>query len=214
MLSAEEFGAQMNAAGISLWVTVLKDALTGIAAIAAAWLGRLGLKTWERQLLGTADHEESRRFLRATYRLREAIQRLREPFMSTAEMAAATKAAGFDPDTTDSNRSTVLAYEARWKRLRDAYVEFDAEMLEAEALWGPEVRKCDELLDGCLNRLQRSVQKLPVWHHKKLDTEAEQKLWDVISDSGDTSTFSAELKSAFQKIETVIRPHLKPYSSK
>jgi hypothetical protein len=206
----------MNPASISFWVTIVKDALTGLAAVAAVALGVLGLKTWERQLLGTADHEVSRRLLRATYRLREAIQILRSPwFVEFDEMVAASKAAGRDVDTTDSREQEAFGYERRWKKVLDAIVEFDAEMLEAEALWGSEVHKCEESLTICLNRLRRSLEDYwALFHLKRLDADAQEKVRDIILDSGDTNTFSAELKSAFKQIEAMIRPHLKPYNPK
>jgi hypothetical protein len=62
-----------------------------------------------------------------------------------------------------------------------------------------------------MNRMERSLQKWPF--RDKLDAEAQEKVYDVISDEG-ASAFSAELKSAFEKIEAVIRPHLKPYNPK
>jgi hypothetical protein len=126
----------MNHASISFWVTVVKDVLTSLAAVAAVWLGVRGLKTWERQLLGTANHEVSRRLLRATYRLREAIRRLRAPFTSELEMMSAIKAAGLDLNTTDRKRWEEIAYDARWNRVVAAHVEFDAEMLEARSCLG------------------------------------------------------------------------------
>jgi hypothetical protein len=66
---------------IARWVTIAKDVMTGIATIAAAVVATMGLHTWKRQLFGNSNYELSRRLLRSAYRLREAIQFVRNPLM-------------------------------------------------------------------------------------------------------------------------------------
>jgi hypothetical protein len=192
--------------------------MTGIATIAAAVVATMGLHTWKRQLFGNSNYELSRRLLRSAYRLREAIQFVRNPLMLAGEMATARKAAGLGttpPPGTD-DPSVELAYQSRWQKVVDARVEFDAELLEAEALWGPEIRQRADDLFRCIGRLnfslsqwldarQRRARGEPLLQH-----DGGERIMDVMYDSGGGSNkYSDELRAAFERIEATIRPRLK-----
>jgi hypothetical protein len=140
---------------ISSWIAIAKDAMTGIAAAVAAGVAVAGLKTWKRQLQGTATYDVSRRLLRSVYRLREEIRALRSPFMSGGEISSAMKAAAIDPPPSGlpGKEANEAAYDIRWRRVADAQVAFAAEILEAEALWGGSIRQLADELLGCTGQL-------------------------------------------------------------
>ena len=180
--------------------------MTGCAAIAATVIAALGLKTWKRQLHGNANYEVARRLLRATYRLRESIRFFRSPFISTGEMIAARKATGQEDASED--RSEAIAYQVRWQKVSDARVEWEAELLEAEALWGPDIRERGDTLLQCLGTLHASIIR---WVSRSVRAADDlDKIMAVIYDLEDVSAdFSIKLNSAIENLELPMRPHLR-----
>jgi len=55
------------------WVAMASDIVVGIAAGVGAYVAWRGLGTWRQQLRGSSEYELSRRILRCTYQLRDAI---------------------------------------------------------------------------------------------------------------------------------------------
>jgi hypothetical protein len=47
----------MNLETIQPYVTLIKDMLTGLAALVAAYVGFTGLQTWKRQLTANAERD-------------------------------------------------------------------------------------------------------------------------------------------------------------
>jgi hypothetical protein len=152
----------MNCDDIGHWVSIAKDAATGIAASVAAGVAVAGLKTWKRQLHGNTNYELSRRLLRSAYKLREGIRWVRSAtIMTCEEMATAIKAAGLDTSSqaTADDHGERLAYQARWDKVVAAQIEFAAETLEAETLWGPSIREQSETLATCTAELNYALRQ-------------------------------------------------------
>jgi hypothetical protein len=165
---------------IAIIVSVAKDAVTGSAAIAATVIAALGLKTWKRQFHGNANYDVARRLLRATYRLRETIRSLRAPFISTGKIIAARKATGQEDASED--RSEAIAYQVRWQKVSDARVQSEAELLEAEALWGTAIRERGDGLVQCLGTLYASIIR---WVSRSVPpVDDVETIMAVIHDSG------------------------------
>ena len=103
------------------------------------------------------------------------------------------------------------AYEARWRRVSEAQIEFGTELLEAEALWGPTIRyraaapfKCTAELYFWLGR----------WLNRRKRTftpKDEQKMMSIIYEGVDEAfdlegpSFSTRLTTAFDGIESEVR---------
>jgi hypothetical protein len=189
---------------------VVKDLATGGAAVTAAIIAVKGLKTWKRQLLGNTNYDLARRFLRATYKLREAIRYVRMPFMSAAEIIEARKAVGLsvDTDTLGGKENERVTYQIRWRKLSDALVEFNAELLESEALWGKNIRARSELLLKCVGELNGAINE---WLRSRthLNEARDIEVVAIIYDAGESNSYSDRLGSAIEAIENELRPHLK-----
>ncbi|OQY20711.1 MAG: hypothetical protein B6I35_10155, partial [Anaerolineaceae bacterium 4572_32.2] len=67
------------------YITLAKDVVTILAALVAATVAIMGLRTWRKQLRGKTEYELARRLLRSVYRVRDAIRIVRNPFISSAE---------------------------------------------------------------------------------------------------------------------------------
>ena len=193
-------------------VAVAKDAITGIAAAVAAVVAAKGLQTWKRQLFGNMNYELARRLLRSAYRVREAIRWVRNPLILPAETASALKGAGLNDSPPESfdGRGEELVYQARWQKVAEANVEFWAEMLEAEALWGPEVRQRGDALASCTGQLYTALWRWLSRRQSPIKPDRMDEIEAIIYSAGNASTkFDDDLKAALEGIEAQVRRHLK-----
>lgn len=124
------------------YVSIVKDVVLAGCAIAGATVALRGLNTWNRQLKGQTEYELARRLLRATYKFREAINVVRAPFMLGSEMPEPPED---DPAASSPAKKrwygTAKAYEKRWEHVSKARSELEAELIEAEVIWGADIRK-------------------------------------------------------------------------
>jgi hypothetical protein len=122
---------------------------------------------WKRQLVGQAEYDLARRWLRASYRFREAIRRFRNPLQTGAELAAALERfKGKNPQTEESPYVRAIAvYDLRWDRFSEEFSAFEAESLEAEVMWGKSAQE-----------LRRSFQDLAreLWRNMMIHLESEK----------------------------------------
>jgi predicted DNA-binding WGR domain protein len=104
------------------------------------YLAWRGLRTWRRQLVGQAEYDLARRWLRAAYRLKEAIRKFRSSLQTDAEMSSAVERfknkRGIVDSMTSPSPVAVAVYDLRWDRLSEEFNAFEAESLEAEVTWG------------------------------------------------------------------------------
>lgn len=124
------------------FISVGKDILIAVAAAVGATVAILGLNTWNRQLKGSAEYDLARRILKIAYRLRETIKEVRHPVMWAAEMP--------DPPVEEAKTMSgeeifyyrnSRAYQARWQKVSNVRTDLQADLLEAEVLWGDELKK-------------------------------------------------------------------------
>src|SRR3954451_15902945 len=79
-------------AEIAQYVSVIKDVITGIAALVAAVVAVRGLRAWKRQLAGNASYELAKRVLASALKVREEIRNVRNPIIFAGEMQRAKSA--------------------------------------------------------------------------------------------------------------------------
>ena len=92
-------------------IAITKDVVLTIAAAAGMYVAIRGLSTWNRQLKGGVEYELTRRLLRCTYRLREAIKSVRNPVMWSNEQ----------PSPPDDEAKTMTQDQQRYYGLSKAY---------------------------------------------------------------------------------------------
>jgi hypothetical protein len=195
------------------YVTLIKDILTGLAALTAAVLGIVGLQTWKKQLRGKTEYELAQRFLRATYKVRDAIAIIRD-VTSFVDMRRLANAALFDeqPDKPTTNKEEVAtAYYQKWQTIQSIVVDLDAVALEGEAIWGEVVAKNMKPLRRCLSILDRhaklyvSLAEHPAENarYQKLIESTERTIFDW------DGPFGEEISAAIKQIEDLLKPYLK-----
>lgn len=196
---------------------IVKNLATSAAAIVAAVVAVLGLNAWRSQLRGKTEYDLARRFLRTVYRVRDAIQSVRAPVMLTGEVEAAVEEAGLSFDEVEPGARTVIAYERRWQRFREAWSDLELERLEAEVLWGIEalsglqaLRKCSSKLFAALHQHSRlQTRALP---YGEKDLERQERIDETLyytSDDPNVDTFTGALQAAVAELEVSIKPKLK-----
>jgi hypothetical protein len=114
-----------------------KDIILTVAAIIAAYVAIKGLGTWRRQLKGNTEYKLAKNILTAVYELREAISAVRHPFMRYSQEPDLPKEKLKELSAREKNwQALVQVYQKRWEPVPAAKAKLDANLLEAEAVWG------------------------------------------------------------------------------
>lgn len=207
-----------NVQEIQSYVSIVKDVITAVAALTAAIVAVIGLWAWKGQLKGKTEYELAQRVLRAVYKVRDAMYFVRHPMIDQGEYAQAMKDAGievYSPDAAVPLRIDTEVYHKRWTKVQEAWADLDANMLEAEALWGRESRDVFRPLRQCISTLFASIQMFLDGRTRPSiasDTERLERIRLVIyglPDDEDGNSFSAETIKAVGEIEAFLKPHLK-----
>jgi hypothetical protein len=207
----------MPFSSVAAEVSVLKDIVLTVGAVVAAIVAVSGLSTWKRQLKGETEYELTRRLLKHTYSLREAIKTVRYPSLQVPEVPL------IGPDGRELSREQrrhmglVKAYETRWEKVTEARDNLQTEMLEAEVLWGANVnaqfealfKLQGELLAEIRAYLSLSDPSVPD-HTKDALHEFQKEKRSVMYDSLGSmpDPYSDELARAVTEIESYLKPHL------
>ena len=191
----------------------------GIAALTAALVAVAGLGTWRRQLKGQAEYDLARRVLRAVLKARDHLNAVRSPDMTGGEIAAAYKEAGLElperPLLGSQSKASELVYDRRWQRLLAAVRELEAELLEAEVLWGAASRAPELEFKKCFAELYSAV----MMHLRALSTpnphesltkivETQFRVLYRVDSTDDPDQFGKRIDGAVKAFELIVRPHL------
>ena len=196
--------------------SLIKDIFIAGAAATTAVVAVKGLKSWSSELKGKADFEIARNLIRSTYKLRDEISASRSPFIQANEFPEDYYNLG--TKTTDKKQADAWSYvyTNRWKPIWAALQEFDANSLEAEALWGKTIKEKTEEFRSCVRDLRLAMDavvsdKLSGGEDFKSSKEFGIKMGKITAGQGrdDTNEFSKSISVAVDAIEKQILPHLK-----
>ena len=197
------------------FVSVIKDILLSIAAIVTASVAIIGLRSWKKELSGKASFEVARGLIRATYKLRDEINYGRSPFTHANEFPD-----DYDPrNKTEEKEAKAWAYifTNRWKPIAEAILEFDANVLEAEALWGGEIKDKTSELKRCAHNLRASMESYVrneasggrnFESNNSLSERIHSEIWSGWGDEGETDKLSERINDSIYNIESELRPYL------
>ncbi len=195
-------------------VTLIKDIVLGLCALGTVSVAVYGVKNWARELKGKTDFEVSRHLIRAVYKFRDEVDHSRSPMTLPNEFPE-----NYDPLNKSSEhkaKSWSYVFTTRWKPVVEAVQELDVQALEAEALWGSEIKKL--VLDLRRNAPLLRTGMQAVVNNEMHDNEifdcnpdlAKQmnsRVWKSMLDESDEITVA--INSAVEKLENYVRPHLK-----
>jgi hypothetical protein len=195
-------------------IALIKDLLLASAAIVTATVAVLGLRKWRHELSGKVAFDVARGLAKATYRLRDEIQSARSPLVRGAEFPPEYHATALRSHDEEAQAWSFI-YRRRWEPIANALQEFDAQALEAEALWGPDIRKLTDALRKCSHLLNISIEavvedKSVGGENFKADREFGKKMRaDVHASVGAADNpLSQSIAAAVRDIESALRSHL------
>jgi hypothetical protein len=172
----------MDITTIQPYVTLIKDILTGFAALTAAIVTILGLQAWKQQLKGKTEYELTQKLLRSTYRVRDGIAYARNMDDMVDEILTREESIEGDPSNKSIYRRTKLAYQKRLRKLEEEVSDFESIALEGEALWGQAMRESFSPFRYCISTLISNMRR----QLTELDKVVERL--EVDKDAADAST--------------------------
>ena len=199
-------------------VTLLKDLVLSGAAITGAVVAVKGLGTWQRQLKGQSEYELSRRILVSVFKYRDAINGVRHPVMWAYEIPSPPE----EEAKTMSREQirfygTSKAYQARWDKVQAERTTLYADLLEAEAIWGAELKelfkRVFDLEHELFARIRHYVELInPDTDEaskeaiRNIDKKARDIMYDNLSEEPDE--YKQDIISAIEQIEKYLKPKL------
>jgi hypothetical protein len=176
--------------------------IVALSALVASIVGVKGINAWRRQTIDKAKYDLARRYLLAVYKLRDATQIVRNPFISPGEMIESAKKVGIpEDDLKDNAKMNSAVYSSRWNAISEAVVELQVEQREAEVMWGREAVDIEKDLDKLIRELRGHIQMM-IRGHQKNNTD------EIIYFSGDKDAFTIKIDEAVDKIVMYLKPHL------
>lgn len=194
-------------------IAAIKDIFLFGAAVTTAYVAYRGLEKWKEELSGSASFDVARQFMRSVYMVRDEIRSCRSPFVSASEFPEGYQGAIGNPTTREQGDAWLHVYKNRWQPVMDAIQEFDSATLEAEALWGANVKEAAQELRQLVIRLRASIDAFirneysgrQDFHDREFGVRIRADLNDT---EMETDTFSPAIQAAIERIEDLMRPHL------
>lgn len=195
-------------------VVIVKDIVLTLAAIVAGYVGIRGLGTWRRQLRGNTEYQLAKSMLTSVYELREAISSVRNPFMQYSK----------EPDLPEDKlkelsqrerewHALAQAYQRRWEPVPKAMAKLDANLLEAEVVWGSGIRAKANPLNRLTGELLFALQdhleaRNPDGRYESPGPGLVKKRRETLYGLGEEDEFKERLQEVIREIENDLRPHI------
>ncbi len=197
----------MNTILVDAWINLFKDGFTALSVPATAFIAIRGLKTWQRQMKGTAEFELMRNILRAVYKVRDALRAVRSAAFWTGEGDEVVI-----EDYIAHLTQTDKAHISRWNKVTEAVTELAVVRNEAEVVWGAEAQQKLLLLNMPYIKLGSALANYRELKQNRLRDEQERKemieLHNIICQrdfSDNIDDFDRELNNAVNQIEVYVR---------
>lgn len=195
--------------------SISKDILLSLAALMTAMAAVFGLRSWSIELRGRADFKVARNLMKATYKVRENLAASRSPMVIFSEFP--NDYPGFGNATAVLEASAYdHIFKNRWEPVSKSLVELDSYALEAEALWGTEVKDRIESLKSCAREVVIAMEmivrdKAEHGENFRADREfaAAMQSKAFASRSDIENEMNTRIREAVSAIENNIRPHLR-----
>jgi hypothetical protein len=196
-------------------ISALKDIVLAIAAIITATVAIIGLSTWDRQLRGTAGFEAARALSKSAYKVRDTLQDCRSPLLSSHEFPPEYHEGRSKQSSEKEAKGYAFLYTNRWSSVWQAMQEFDANLLEAEALWGQFIRTATDPLRKVVLEVNIAIDSIIVNAASggevfASDIDFGKKMRSTVSAvrTDSKNEINIKLAAAVQSIDDQLRPHL------
>lgn len=191
----------------------LKDLALAGAACVTSYVAITGLGKWQKELNGKANFDTARDMAKSVYALRDEIRYCRSPFTSTHEFPEGYSGALGDYSPEEEGQAWTHVYTKRWEPVGKAVQALDVATLEAEALWGADIKEKVMALKKCVRSLNADIQSFisdkysggENFRDREYAKDVKDGIWE---NKPDENKLTQEINAAIKDIETVIRPHL------
>jgi hypothetical protein len=206
----------MSAMSAGEAVTMFKDVVLACAAFVGMLVAVSGLTTWNRQLKGGVEYELTRRLLRCTYNLREAIKDVRDPVVFIEEMVLSDEQSKFS-EREKRHAGLANAYKVRRNKVTVRHAELHAELLEAEVVWDKRIhdsfQPLFDLQQELFSDIHLFVEMTDPSHSeeslasfRKIRASKRRVMYDLQGPLPDP--FLEDIGKAILNIESYLKPHL------
>lgn len=193
----------------------LRTTAVVVVSASGVWVAFQGLRTWQRQLRGTALFDASRKFMEGVLQLRNAIAVFRSAWLSGGEVAAAAAKRGKDFDPfKDTEEAVRWLREDRWADVISAILTCQIRAVDLEVVLGARVGEVLIGLRGLVNEIHHAYQR-EAYRARTLTGSLEEREADadITTDSNlrRERGFSRKLDETFRKAEELVGPHIREH---
>jgi hypothetical protein len=193
-------------------ISIIKDVVISGAAIATAYAAVTGLNKWSSELKGTANFDVARDLLRAVYKVRNEVEFCRSPMIMAHEFPDWYKGSLGKHSEDEEGKAWGQAYRVRFVPVAEAVSELDLKTLEAEVLWGPQIKEKSQVLRQLVRNLQVAMEAVVRDKYSGGEDFKERdfgkSMRSIVSSGTKDDEFGEEVLNAVSELETAIRPHL------
>jgi hypothetical protein len=201
------------------WAEVIRNyVITGVS-IFTVWIAYRGLTNWQNQEVWKEDRALAKLVLVRVYKIRQAIDSCRSPFMSEAEKSAAYN--GEDYDWRDKQKMRLAkqsAYTMRYHKIMMAFTELEPLELESKVVWGAELSNLIIKLYQLILNLKYALEDSHIFNenvsylNSQIENDADRKEDKdnrrIISKRSEDDDFSKEVNSIIEEINTLLSKYL------
>lgn len=156
----------------------------------------------------------ARALIKSTYKLRDELAICRSPLIRHYEFPDAYNFNGSNTPEDEAKAYNHI-YKNRWKLVREPLQDFEAQTLEAEALWGQDIKNKAERLRKCAKELTTAIEafisdKASGGQDFQSDRNYALEIRRKVSNTNeDKNPLAQEILSSVNEIEDFLRPKLK-----
>lgn len=193
---------------------IVKDIILSIAAVITACVAYTGLNKWKKELRGKIDFDTAHALIKATYKVRDELKYARFPSILPHEFPEGYDDSFMTKNPKEKGDAYAFIYSNRMKHVFDVTQDFDICALEAEALWGKQIKEYTQELRMCYRQLNVSFEAyIRNKYSGNVTFESDQNFKEKIEQDIEVSLeeddlLSIRIKDAIKKIEQEIRPYL------
>ena len=193
--------------------SIIKDIVLSGAAVTTAVVAYTGIEKWKKELRGKADFDVARELAKSMYYLRNEIQYCRTPFYSMPEFPEGYKGSVGNHTPEEEGQAWAHLFANRWEGVGDAIEDFETATLEAEALWGADIREKTGNLRKLVAELRSSIEafirdKYSGGQNFKDRDFGKEMQANVAATSSEENSLSKRLEAGITDLESELRPHL------
>ena len=196
-------------------LTCIKDIALTLAALSSIYVGLKGLSAWGRQLKGNTEYVLAKNMLTAIYKLREAIDYARNPFLYHHPDCPAD-----EWDKLDSKQKEWITFTEGLRKRLDKIVIAESKLksflIEAEVVWGVTSKEKIEPLLEMIKQYNFAMsenynEKLnSIFYNGGINTKEDRKEHTKIlykpMRNKDDDEYMKKLEKIISDIENVLKP--------